>query len=124
MSPVRTSVIGARLGNCVPSSREGLATLQREAKRREAAVRVILPKPPSPSLGVLLEAIEACTEPVPCRDPDPEYRSLWTSEERWAQSLAADACRSCPVLLLCRKAGRGEVAGVWGGQHRIRRAAA
>lgn len=52
---------------------------------------------------------------VPCLDPDPAARRLWTSDEPEDAQRAAKACARCPVRRLCRVAGRGEHAGVWGG---------
>lgn len=52
---------------------------------------------------------------VPCLDPDPAARCLWTSDEPEEAQRAAQACSRCPVRRACRLAGRGEHAGVWGG---------
>lgn len=59
----------------------------------------------------LVWAAEAVTPPCR-RDPD-----LWFSETREAQELAADACRTCPLLDRCLSyaVAARERHGVWGG---------
>ncbi|MBB1482354.1 hypothetical protein H5392_00580 [Tessaracoccus sp. MC1865] len=40
---------------------------------------------------------------------------MWTSDDPEALADAAEACGTCPVLDVCRDAGRGERWGAWGG---------
>lgn len=60
----------------------------------------------------LNKALEACGG-VPCRER--ERNRLWISEERADREQAVARCADCPVLALCRTAGRFERFGVWGG---------
>lgn len=59
--------------------------------------------------------LDADTVP-PCHaHPRP---SLWISDDPDERALAARLCRRCPVIELCREAGRRERFGVWAGKDR------
>ncbi len=91
--------------------------------------------------GVLLELYTAIGDradedtgatPIPCAAParrlppsevgPPTLGAIgaWVSDTPHVLEGAALACGPCPVLELCREAGRREVAGVWGGKLRDR----
>lgn len=55
-------------------------------------------------------ALAALPEPPRC-DGD----SRWTDDDPAVRREAAKLCKGCPVFALCREAGRGEDAGIWGG---------
>lgn len=66
----------------------------------------------------LVEALFALAEGggrTPCQAP--HRRGLWISDDHEARATAAAICTQlgCPVLAVCRAAGRGERFGVWGG---------
>lgn len=50
---------------------------------------------------------------MPCLDP--VRGAMWTSEDPDDLADAAEACGACPVLDVCREAGRYEKWGAWGG---------
>lgn len=50
---------------------------------------------------------------VPCLHPT--RGAMWTSEDPEHLADAAEACGACPVLDVCREAGRYEKCGAWGG---------
>ncbi len=57
-------------------------------------------------------AAEAPEGALPCQGAD---GGLWLSESVADQRVAARRCARCPLLTLCRRGGRGEKAGGWGG---------
>lgn len=68
----------------------------------------------SPRQGV---GVPTGGEGVPCWGAGGE---AWTSEDADDRAEAVEACAPCPVLKLCKAAGRYEVFGVWGGVDRER----
>lgn len=62
----------------------------------------------------IAEALDS-GRPIPCSN-----RPQWISDELTTRKTVAPLCSPCPVLLVCREAGRDERAGVWGGIDRTR----
>ena len=52
-------------------------------------------------------------ETPPCHDD-----RRFVADDRATRAEAARECWACPVVDLCREAGRSQVAGVWGGRDR------
>lgn len=75
------------------------------------------------ALARALRGALARGEGVPCLHPT--RGAAWTSDDPDELAEAAEACTGCPVLDVCRDAGRFECWGVWGGIvrgiHRARR---
>ena len=55
-----------------------------------------------------------------CADPDLPS-TLWFSDDPVEQSLARAECLLCPLAVPCRRFGRREAAGIWGGLSREQR---
>ncbi|MFT4226097.1 WhiB family transcriptional regulator [Micropruina sp.] len=70
------------------------------------------PRQPAAYTALVEQLGEQPPGSVPCVG---ESRHLWLSDSAADQDRAVAACRKCPLIELCRRAGRGEHGGVWGG---------
>lgn len=71
------------------------------------------------TVTALLDLYDAVTQlardgqHVPCRGDQ-----RFVADDRATRAEAALDCRDCPVVDLCREAGRAQTAGIWGGADR------
>lgn len=78
------------------------------------------PNPNCPEAVDARERLSAALVAMGDRDQAPACAggTWWISEAAEERAAAAEACRGCPALEACARAGRYEPWGVWGGVDR------